>query len=332
MKSAGADLSPAAVRDGTAGLPPRIPGFRLIELCGRGGSGSVYLGIDRDGIRRAVRVLRPEAHCAATAERENFAVARYRDLAHGQEHLIDILYSGHARSTFYCVLPLADSASSRQYRYRPLTLAEKLRRDACPLDEKLAIVRDIAEAVAFLHAHGVAHRDLKPENILFVDGVLKVADPGLLAPGHRVSTGGTREFSPTYPCSGFRTDIYALGKIVYCVFTGLPPEKYPQLPAEWHGAFYADIDRLILKCCAPEGGCRSMAELAAALAELEIPPPRWGILRRAWRHVRRSAELWLVMLALLFGFVSCRRTPRADREVPAQAGCSSSAVRSATGK
>ena len=38
------------------------------------------------------------------------------------------------------------------------------------------------------------------------------------------------------------------------------------------------------------------------------------------------------MLALLFGFVSCRRTPRADREVPAQAGCSSSAVRSATGK
>ena len=331
MKSVGADLTPAAVRDGTAGLPPRIPGFRLIELCGRGGSGSVYLGIDRDGIRRAVRVLRSDAHCDMTAEREISAVARYRDLAHGQDHLIDILYSGHARSMSYCVLPLADSASSRQYRYRPLTLAEKLRRGACPLDEKLAIVRDIAEAVAFLHAHGVAHRDLKPENILFVDGVLKVADPGLLAPADRLSTGGTREFSPPYPRSGFRTDIYALGKIMYCVFTGLPPEKFPDLPADWHGAFYSELDRLILECCAPEGGCRSMAELAAALAALELPKPRWSVLRRAWRHTRRSAELWLVMLALLFGFVSCRRTPRETPEEPAHAGTSPASTRIAFG-
>ena len=288
MKSERAVFAPLSIRDPTAEPPPRIPGFRLIELCGRGGSGSVYLGIDRDGVRRAVRVLRPESCRDATPERENNAVAHYRNLAHGQEHLIDILYSGHVHSTFYCVLPLADSASSRQYRYRPLTLAEKLRRGGCPLEEKLGIVRDIAEAVAFLHAHGVAHRDLKPENILFVDGVLKVADPGLLAPAERLSTGGTREFSPPHPRSGFRTDIYALGMIMYCVFTELPPERFPELPPRWNGAFHSRLDRLILDCCAPDGRCRSMAELSAALNSLAPPRSHWGALRRAWRRTRRS--------------------------------------------
>jgi len=255
-----------------------------------------------------VRILRPDVLRDGASQRETAALALYRNLAHGQEHLIDILYSGHVRSTFYCVLPLADSASARQYRYRPLTLAEKLRRGSCPLEEKLSIVRDIVEAVAFLHAHGVAHRDLKPENILFVDGVLKVADPGLVTSAHRFSTGGTRAFSPPYPRSGFRTDVYALGKMMYCVFTGLPPEKFPQLPADWHGAFYARLDRMILDCCAPSGN-RSAAELAAELADMAPPKPHLSGLRRAWRRSRRSVELWLIMISLLLCFAACRHTP-----------------------
>ena len=316
MKSADMYASPSVARpaahfpvpqeDGAEKLP-HVPGFRLIEQCGRGGSGSVYLGIDRDGVRRAVRIVHSEVR--RTVERENAAVARYRNLAHGNAHLIDILYSGHIRSTFYYILPLADSASARQYRYCPLTLAEKLRRGGCSSEEKLRIVRDIADAVAFLHEHGVAHRDLKPENILFVDGVLKVADPGLLAPAWRFSTGGTREFSPSRPRSGCRTDIYAAGMIMYCVFTGFPPEKFPQLPPDWKDGFHSHLNRMILKCCDPDGrGYRTAAELAADLETLELPRPRWNFLRKAWRRTRRSAELWLTLLVLLFGLVSCRHT------------------------
>ena len=296
---------------------PCIPGFRLIERCGRGGSCSVYLGIDRDGVRRAVRIVHPEV-CRAVA-REDAAVARYRNLAHGNAHLIDILYSGHVRSTFYYVLPLADSASARQYRYCPLTLAEKLRRGDCSPEEKLRIVRNIADAVAFLHEHGVAHRDLKPENILFVDGVLKVADPGSLARANCFSTGGTREFSPPCPRSGCRTDIYAAGMIMYCVFTGFPPEKFPELPPEWQDGFHSRLNRMILKCCKPDGrGYRTAAELAADLEALELPRPRRDFLRKAWRRTRRSAELWLTLLALLFGLVSCRHAKPAS--LPVRAG------------
>lgn len=313
---------PPALRSdarGSAAEPmPHIPGFRLIELCGRGGSGSVYLGIDRDGVRRAVRVLNFDARRADLPERENAAVARYRNLAHGNEHLIDILYSGHVRSTFYHILPLADSASERRYRYRPLTLAEKLRRGGCSPEEKLEIVRDIAAAVAFLHDHGVAHRDLKPENILFIDGVLKIADPGFLAPAHCISTGGTREFSPPRPRSGCRTDLYAVGMMMYCVFTGLPPEKFPELPPGWKDGFHSRLNRLILDCCEPDGkGCRSAAELAAELDALELPPPRWSSLRKAWHRTRRSAELWLTILALLFGLVSCCHVKPASPSVRA---------------
>ena len=298
---------------------PGIPDFRLIEECGRGGSGSVYLGIDRDGIRRAVRILHTEERTPGVRERESAAVALYRNLAHGNPHLIDILYSGHVRSTFYYILPLADSASERQFRYRPLTLAEKLRRGCSP-GEKLRIVRDIADAVVFLHRHGVAHRDLKPENILFVDGVLKVADPGLLAPAHCFSNGGTREFSPPHPRSGIRTDLYALGMIMYCVFTGFPAEKFPELPPDWKSGFHSKVNRMILDACAADGsGYHSAAELAADLAELELPPPRWQVLRRTWRRTRRSAELWLILMALLFGFVSCRRSDP-DSPQPLRAG------------
>lgn len=301
---------------------PCIPDFRLIEECGRGASGAVYLGIDRDGVRRAVRILHDEARRPGVRERECSAVALYRNLAHGNPHLIDILYSGHVRTTFYYILPLADSASARQYRYRPLTLAEKLRRGGCSPEEKLRIVRDIADAVVFLHAHGVAHRDLKPENILFVDGVPKVADPGLLAPAHCFSNGGTREFSPPHPRSGIRTDLYALGMIMYCVFTGYPAERFPELPPDWRSGFHSKLNRMILNACSSDGsGYRSAAELAADLEALELPRPRWHTLRRAYRRVRRSAELWLVLLALLFGFVSCRRSEN-DRPRTLRAGSS----------
>ena len=314
----GKKVLPASVAGGgdvAGGRLPRIPDFRLIELCGRGGFGSVYLGVDRDGVRRAVRVLHSDERMPGAREREHAAIALYRNLAHGSEHLIDILYSGQVRATTYDIMPLADSASARQFRYRPLTLTEKLR-GGCPLEEKLRIVRDVAEAVAFLHAHGVAHRDLKPENILFVDGVLKVADPGLLAPAHCCSKGGTRSFSPPYPRSGFRTDIYALGMIMYCVFTGLPPDGFPELPPDWNTGFHSKLNALILDCCRPDGGCQTIGEVVARLNALEVPAPRWSDLRRTWHRVRRSAELWLVILTLLFGFISCRQTERADNGAP----------------
>ena len=300
---------------------PHIPGFRLIEECGRGGSGSVYLGIDRDGVRRAVRVMRLDAGDESVRERECAAISEYRNLALGHEHLIDILYVGRTRSTVYCVLPLADSASARQFRYRPLTLTDKLEHFRGGIDERLRLVRAIAGAVAFLHAHGVAHRDLKPDNILFVDGVLKVADPGLLAPAHRSGGGGTPEFAPPFSISGFHADIHALGMIMYCIFTGFAPERFPELPPGWTHPFYARVNRMILKCCDPEApGYRSAEELAAELSVLKPPPSRRRVLPRAWRRIRGSAGAWAAAALLLIGSFSCRDGKRSAGEQVVTAG------------
>ena len=285
--------------------PPRIPDFRLVECCGRGGFGTVYLGIDRDGVRRAVRVVRRDDSGPALAEYESAAVAAYRNLASGHPHLLEILYTGRTRSCVYYVLPLADRAAGANCRYRPLTLAEHLRRDDLYEAAKLRIVRDVASAAAFLHAHGAAHRDLKPENVLFVDGEVKVADPGMLAPARRIGVGGTPEFSPPRPTDGRNADVYALGVIIYCVFSGLPPERFPKLPDDWDTPFHAQLNRIVLGCCPPDGSPGMAASaLVAALEGLE-PPPRCGKLRHVGRRVRDSAALWVAAGTLLWGMFSC---------------------------
>lgn len=299
---------------------PRIPNFHLVECCGRGGFGAVYLGIDRDGVRRAIRVVRREKCDSQIAECESAAIANYRNLASGHRHLLDILYAGRTRSCIYYVMPLADRASGPNCRYRPLTLAEKIRQNDLPESSKLRIIRDIASAVAFLHAHGVAHRDLKPENILFVDGVVKVADPGMLAPEWNVGCGGTREFSPPQPTDGRSADIYALGIIIYCIFTGLPAERFPELPEFWNTPFYSRLNRIVLHCCPQDGStCPPTEAVVAALERLEAPSsPDRRTLRRAWLHARNSAALWLSAGLLLWGMFSCADSE--SRKVPPQNG------------
>lgn len=286
--------------------PPRIPGFKLVECCGRGGCGAVYLGIDRDGVRRAVRVVRRDAPGPPVAEYESAAIAAYRNLASGHRHLLDVLYAGSTRSCVYYVLPLADRAAGANSRYRPLTLAEHLRRGDLTESSKLRIVRDIVSAAAFLHARGVAHRDLKPENILFVDGEVKVADPGMLAPARQFCEGGTRAFSPPRPTDGRNADVYALGVIIYCVFSGLPPERFPEPPGCWNAPFYARLNRIVLECCPPDGSPGiPAAALAAMLERLEIPTFRHRKVRHVWLRIRDSAALWLAAGLLLWGMFSC---------------------------
>lgn len=105
---------------------PRIPGFKLVEQCGRGGSGTVYLGVDCDGIHRAIRVLRPDPERPEQREVEAAAIAAYRNIAREQKHLIDILYIGRGRDFLYYIMPLADSERDPRCRYKPRTLAGEI--------------------------------------------------------------------------------------------------------------------------------------------------------------------------------------------------------------
>ena len=257
---------------GVVAAPPDIPDFMLVEKCGSGASGTIYLGIDRDGIRRAVRVLRCDVLAPEQLAAEKAAVGRYRNLIHGERNLIDVLYTGETPKVLYYVMPLADTLNERWCRYRPATLAARIGDAGFTREEKLHALLAVADALRRMHERGLAHRDLKPENILYIDGEPVIADPGFCAPCGEVSCVGTPGYQPPGPSRGDDADIHAFGRIVYTLFSGFPPERYPDIPDDWDGDFHAAVGRIILRCCGDETErYRDVNELCADLAALAEP-------------------------------------------------------------
>ena len=287
--------------------PPRIPDFMLVEKCGAGSSGTIYLGIDRDGIRRAVRVLRRDALTPERLAAEQTALGRYRNLIRGERNLIDVLYTGETPELLYYVMPLADGLGDQRCRYRPATLAARIGDARFGCVEKLDTLLTVADALRRMHERGLAHRDLKPENILYIDGEPVIADPGSCAPLAEVADAGTPGYKPPLPCRGDLADLHAFGRIVYTLFSGYPPERYPDIPAGWDGDFYAALDRLILRCCGNEADrFGSAAELQHDLRALKAPRPRSS------RPALAVAAAVLAVSALLAGAFLTVRTLRAS--------------------
>lgn len=74
---------------------PYIPDFNIVEQCGQGGSSTVWLGVDYDGIRRAIRIIDlVRGRSREQIEAEKNAISLYRNVANRHENLLDILYIG----------------------------------------------------------------------------------------------------------------------------------------------------------------------------------------------------------------------------------------------
>ena len=136
----------------------------------------------------------------------------------------------------------ADNAVLDGDSYVPDTLAYRLRSGRIPPLALIRIARDILEGLSVIHTAGLFHRDIKPENILFVNGKARIGDMGLMASEQTMLThmAGTLAFLPPEMRSDnftaeapvvSRGDFYALGKVIYCAFTGKSPEEFPSLPA-----------------------------------------------------------------------------------------------------
>ena len=174
---------------------------------------------------------------------------------------MDILQVGfnEAEGYFYCVMELADDATSGQQIvpeiYQPRTLGQDRKRlKRLPIEECVRLGAAMASALSFLHKHGLIHRDVKPSNIIFVGGVPKLADIGLVTDASDINSYvGTEGFIPPEGPGSMSADIYALGKVLYEISTGNDRQAYPELPAELGNQVeqcdFVELNQIILRAC-----------------------------------------------------------------------------------
>jgi len=293
-------------------LPPGtiVGSYRLLELLGEGGMGRVYVAEHvRLGRKVALKILRDELSCNPSAVSRFFAEARaVNRISH--ENIVEVtdFVESPGRSCF--VMELLNGED----------LGLRLMRQRLPLPVIVDIGRQIASALAAVHAAGIIHRDLKPDNIYLVDrsparspnfvklldfGVAKLIDTidnGVAL--HSTAAGqiiGTPAYmSPEQACGlrvDHRTDIYALGVILYEMLVGAVPFEAAHfgelivqqmtikpLRPSIHDGRLADIppelDDLVIALLSKnlDTRPRSMSEVEAHLRDLQErlgPMPAW---------------------------------------------------------
>ena len=201
--------------------------YRLDREAGAGGMATVYLAQDiRHDRRVAVKVLRPELAAVIGAERFLAEIKLTANLQH--PHILPLFDSGEADGYLFYVMPYVEGE----------TLRDRLTREKqLPVADAIRITSEVASALDYAHRHGVIHRDIKPENILLHDGQALVADFGIAlaaskAGGSRMTETGMSLGTPHYmsPEQAMgereitaRSDVYALGAVLYEMLSGDPP-------------------------------------------------------------------------------------------------------------
>jgi serine/threonine protein kinase len=262
--------------------------YTLLRRLARGGMSEIYL-VSHEGSKQicALKIVRCEdEEYSQCLEREVLALTTLK-----HEHIIPTLDSGKQDGLCYYAMPYIESGSLKE-RIVPRPLM---------MEEAGAILTQIAEALHFLHTHGIIHRDIKPGNIL-VDATDHVwlIDFGLANNIEGVSNRtDTNHFlgTPYYMApelvekpASTSSDIYALGVVVYEMLTGTVPftgptpvvicwkHMYdpPPFPSKLNPLISPAIEQVILRALAkhPQTRYATALELAEAYQQaLTLPVP-----------------------------------------------------------
>src|SRR5512134_1016361 len=201
----------------------RISHYQVGRRLGRGGMGEVYEAMDLDLDRRvALKFVAPELAADAQALRRFETEARSA-AALNHPHIATLYAFERAGDRTFIAMELVPGGSVR----------DRLQDGPLPIDEALAIARDVARALALAHRRGIAHRDVKPENLMFDEhGVVKLMDFGLaraLQASRVTMTGsgvGTAAYMPpesTRGGAGPPGDVFALGVTLHEMIAGVLP-------------------------------------------------------------------------------------------------------------
>ncbi len=222
--------------DFAAGRKPRLKAggrnflgtrYKLLEILGEGGTGSVYRAHDELlDMPVAIKVL------GSRFTRDALAVSTLKEEARiamqlSHRHIVRLHNLQKAGKHYFLVMEYVEGRTFRDV----LSLYGKL-----PLETVRQVVQVCADALSYAHRHGVLHKDLKPANILLSkDGVLKIIDFGVACLVHAQERSEHIVGTPIYMSPeqirgetlDRRTDIYSLGIIIYQLLAGHPP--FPEL-------------------------------------------------------------------------------------------------------
>lgn len=249
-----------------------VGSYRLTELIGKGGMGSVYRGERTDEAFEkcvAVKLLDAAFYSAELiahfrAERQILAKLEHANIAR--------LLDGGARAdgSPYFIMEYVEGISPYDYcRQRNFTVAQRLQ-----------LFRQICSAVHYAHQNMVIHRDLKPGNILVTAdgtpklldfGIAKVLSPATASPCQALTQPGMLKMTPRYASPEqirgetvtTASDVYSLGVILYELLTGHSPygdaerpahqimaavcDEEPPKPSAWSPKLKGDLDKIVLR-------------------------------------------------------------------------------------
>ena len=272
--------------------------YQIDSVIGEGGMGRVYLAIQPEiGSRVAIKVLadqRPDLVERFFAEARAVNLIRHENIV----SVIDLAQLDDGRA--YIVMELVDGQ----------TLGAATRGGTAPIGGVITALGEVLSALEAAHALGIVHRDIKPDNVLVTrEGHAKVLDFGIakLAAVHgtpRTQTGallGTPAYMAPEQISGAekvdaRTDLYAVGVVLFECLTGRVPFEAPTLfdlmkahveapvPPIGRADVPPSLEAIVQRAMAKDPAARfqSAAEMRRALiaASRDLPSAQWRPLSR----------------------------------------------------
>jgi serine/threonine protein kinase/Flp pilus assembly protein TadD len=308
--------------------------YEVIEELGKGGMGRVYKALDKEiNEEVAVKILKPEiASDKITVERFRNELKFARKIAH--KNICKMYHLAKDADTPYITMEYVKGEDLKNYIRKKRTLSD---------GEALSIAKQVCEGLMEAHRLAVVHRDLKPQNIMIDEkGDVKIMDFGIArsveAPG--VTQTGVMIGTPDYispeqaegEAADQRSDIYALGVILYEMVTGSVPfkgdtalsvalkhkSKLAQEPKHLNPGVSDDLNNLILICMEKDRELRyqTAAELLAdiqnieeglPLGEKKLPARRKRLAREErkikWKSIFLYAGLPLLLVLIIAGSI-----------------------------
>ncbi len=293
--------------------------YQIIEELGQGGMGRVYKVLDmKIGEKVALKIIRPEAAVdRLILDRFSNELKLARKIRH--KNVCQMFDLGEDRGAYYITMEYVRGEDLKQILRKMGRLSP---------GQAVGIARQVCEGLAEAHRLGVIHRDLKPQNIMLdEEGGARIMDFGIARSlaGNGLTGAGMIIGTPEYMSpeqleakeADPRSDLYALGVVLYEMVAGRPPfegdtpisvahkQKYdpPEDPGTINSQIPAALSRIILKCLEKDRGKRyaTAGEIIADLDRIEKAfPPADRVVRAGRPLTSKETTVKLKLKKLLF--------------------------------